>query len=289
MDRNSAHQSRISVDFGEFIVRPFFVLFCKVFPGSKLLIRNLGKNLKEWRRIALKEEAELRKEDAKSIDIGTTTTDTETSEDSDVLSPLSSNEMFQPRFIPRRFSVASGLVEIPHYDRVTRRLSQRIVKMVEMDGEGEPRTLERTRSFSSEDVRFLSGSTRKADDDASRRGIRQSGAFSMYPETVVSESGSPRVIRPPLAKNASEPVPFRPAISFPGPMIEPLSPTTPEFWLAPSPVFENLELFTEVGSRELAGSEKFKPLLTRPMEFDNVLGTKGKLKPAKIRTDSVQR
>ncbi|KAJ1942757.1 hypothetical protein FBU59_003108 [Linderina macrospora] len=51
MDRNTTDQRQVSLDFGNIIIRPFFIELVSLFPVDDRLLPSLDKNLKMWSRL----------------------------------------------------------------------------------------------------------------------------------------------------------------------------------------------------------------------------------------------
>ncbi|KAI8377632.1 uncharacterized protein BYT42DRAFT_614298 [Radiomyces spectabilis] len=109
MDRDQISQSTISLQFGDFVVYPYFELIAALFPKADDLLRNLAENRKEW----LKLEEEALASTDEDEDLGTVTSDERSQEG---WGPLPSNILpDRPIVNPsgRRVSVAAGMVVIP--------------------------------------------------------------------------------------------------------------------------------------------------------------------------------
>lgn len=99
MDRNQVSQTTIGLQFGDFVVSPYFEIFAALFPKADELLKTLNSNRQEW--LKMEEEMEERRK--------------EEVEDKKESQPLDMLPNDRPIINPtgRRVSVAAGMVIIP--------------------------------------------------------------------------------------------------------------------------------------------------------------------------------
>ncbi|CAO3698144.1 unnamed protein product [Rhizopus stolonifer] len=99
MDRNQVSQTTIGLQFGDFVVSPYFEIFAALFPKADELLKTLNSNRHEW--LKMEEEMEERRK--------------EEVEDKKESQPLDMLPDDRPIINPtgRRVSVAAGMVIIP--------------------------------------------------------------------------------------------------------------------------------------------------------------------------------
>ncbi|KAJ2609827.1 hypothetical protein EV177_004265 [Coemansia sp. RSA 1804] len=106
MDRETANQRQVSLDFGNIIVRPFFTELVLLFPVNDMLLPALEANLQKWSRLSADTTYEISPPAGANRNmyswpgskVGLSDSDTNTS------SPISEG---------RRLSIAAGTVDIP--------------------------------------------------------------------------------------------------------------------------------------------------------------------------------
>ncbi|KAI8087724.1 uncharacterized protein B0P05DRAFT_532035 [Gilbertella persicaria] len=98
MDRSQVSQTTIGLQFGDFVVSPYFEIFAALFPKADELVKTLAENRKQW--IKLEEEVKDNKE--KEEKEGNQRLPSSMLPDRPILNPSG-----------RRVSVAAGMVVIP--------------------------------------------------------------------------------------------------------------------------------------------------------------------------------
>ncbi|KAI7852505.1 hypothetical protein BDC45DRAFT_466054 [Circinella umbellata] len=93
MDRNQVTQTTIGLQFGDFVVSPYFEIFAAMFPKAETLVEELAKNRNEW--LALEETQEQKGDNRERQP-------TDMLPDRHILNPSG-----------RRVSVAAGMIVIP--------------------------------------------------------------------------------------------------------------------------------------------------------------------------------
>ncbi|KAI8144506.1 hypothetical protein BJV82DRAFT_667710 [Fennellomyces sp. T-0311] len=114
MDRDQVTQTTIGLQFGDFVVSPYFEIFAAMFPRAEALIKELAKNREEWLALEAKQAAEPAPEQVKAPN----TPDIEAQKQlQDPDRGRQPTDMLPDRHIlnpsGRRVSVAAGMIVIP--------------------------------------------------------------------------------------------------------------------------------------------------------------------------------
>lgn len=99
MDRSQVSQTTIGLQFGDFVVSPYFEIFAALFPKADELLKNLAENRKQW--IRMEEDLDQEKE-KKGINHNNERLPSSMLPDRPIINPSG-----------RRVSVAAGMVIIP--------------------------------------------------------------------------------------------------------------------------------------------------------------------------------
>lgn len=100
MDRNQVSQTTIGLQFGDFVVSPYFEIFAALFPKADELLKNLAENRKQW--IKMEEELKIKNENTRQEDGNNQRLPSSMLPDRPIINPSG-----------RRVSVAAGMVVIP--------------------------------------------------------------------------------------------------------------------------------------------------------------------------------